>query len=238
MIQGTAAMDFTRFLARLCENYGCPETLTADGTPNLTAKVVEDFVQAYGIYHRITSVANPHANCRAELAVKQVKRLLRDNVGQSGTLDTAKFSRALLTMRNTPDRDTRKSPAQVLFGRQLRDFLPTPQKKLVREVWEKLADQRAYALARRGTKMTDSWTMRTRPLAPLKVGDSVFIQNQEGNYPCRWDKRGQVVEVKGYDQYIVRVDGSRRLTRRNRKFLRKFEPYRPDGMNAQQVQTP
>ena len=103
------------------------------------------------------------------MAVKQVKRLLRDNVGQSGTLDTAKFSRALLTMRNTPDRDTRKSPAQVLFGRQLRDFLPTPQKRLVGEVWEKLADQRAYALARRGTKMTDSWTTRTRPLAPLKV---------------------------------------------------------------------
>ena len=86
--------------------------------------------------------------------------------------------------------------------------------------------------------MTDSWTMRTRPLAPLKVGDSVFIQNQEGNYPRRWDKRGQVVEVKGYDQYIVRVDGSRRLTRRNRKFLRKFEQYRPDGMNAPQAQTP
>ena len=82
-------MDFTRFLARLCENYGCPETLTTDGAPNLTAKEVEDFVQAYGIYHRISSVANPHANCRAELAVKQVKRLLRDNVGQSGTQDTA-----------------------------------------------------------------------------------------------------------------------------------------------------
>ena len=86
--------------------------------------------------------------------------------------------------------------------------------------------------------MTDSWTMRTRPLAPLKVGDSVFIQNQEGNYPRRWDKRGQVVKVKGYDQYIVRVDGSRRLTRRSRKFLRKFEQYRPDGMNAPQAQTP
>merc|ERR1712030_166559 len=80
--------------------------------------------------------------------------------------------------------------------------------------------------------------MRTRPLAPLKVGDSVFIQNQEGNYPRRWDKRGQVVKVKGYDQYIVRVDGSRRLTRRSRKFLRKFEQYRPDGMNAPQAQTP
>ena len=92
-------MDFTRFLARLWENYVCPETLTTDGAANLTAKKVEEFVQAYGIHHRIISVANPHANCRAELAVRQVKRLLRDNIGQSGTLDTAKLSRALLTMR-------------------------------------------------------------------------------------------------------------------------------------------
>ena len=55
------------------------------GVANLTAKEVEDFVQAYGIHHRITSVANPHANCRAELAVRQVKRLLRDT-GYSQTL--------------------------------------------------------------------------------------------------------------------------------------------------------
>ena len=43
--------------------------------------------------------------------------------------------------------------------------------------------------------------------------------------------------MRGYDQYIVKVDGSRRLTRRNRKYLRKFEPYKPDGMNAPQTQT-
>ena len=176
-------MDFTRFLARLCENYVCPETLTTDEARNLTAKEVEDFMQAYGIYHRITSVANPHANCRAELAVKTVKRLLRDNIGLSGTLDTAKFSRALLTLRNTPDRDTKESPAQVLFGRQLRDFLPTHRSKLMGDVWEKLANQRAQALAGRCTKMNDFWENKTRLLAPLKVGDHVFIQNQEGNYP-------------------------------------------------------
>ena len=56
--------------------------------------------------------------------------------------------------------------------------------------------------------MSDRWDMRTRLLAPLKLGDHVFIQNQEGNYLRQWDKRGQGFEVKGYDQYIVRVDGS------------------------------
>ena len=56
------------------------------------------------------------------------------------------------------------------------------------------------------------------------MGDHVFVQNQIGNHPRRWDKRGQVVEVLQNHQYRVRVDGSR-LTTLNRRFLRLFVPY-------------
>ena len=121
--------------------------------------------------------------------MKTVKRLLRDNTRAFGTIDTARFSRALLPLRNTPDRDTKKLPAQVLFGRPLQDFLPSPKRKLMGELWERLADQRALALANRSTKMSESWEQKTRLLVPLKVGDHVFIQNQEGNHSRRWDKR-------------------------------------------------
>ena len=54
----------------------------------------------------------------------------------------------------------------------------------------------------------------TRQLPQLKVGDTVRIQNQTGNYP-RWDKTGRIVEVRQHDQYMVRVDGSGRATLRN-----------------------
>ena len=53
------------------------------------------------------------------------------------------------------------------------------------------------------------------------------IQNQSGNDPNKWDKTGVVVEVKQHDQYVIRVDGSGRVTLRNRKFLRKFQLYKP-----------
>ena len=33
------------------------------------------------------------------------------------------------------------------------------------------------------------------------------------------------MEKKDYDQYIVKMDGSGRVTLRNRKFLRKYKPY-------------
>ena len=66
----------------------------------------------------------------------------------------------------------------------------------------------------------------TRRLPPLKVGDHVCIQNQTGPYPLKWDKTGIIVEVRQYDQYMVKTDGSNRITLRNRKFLRHFIPAR------------
>ena len=46
----------------------------------------------------------------------------------------------------------------------------------------------------------------------MKVGDTVMVQNQSGNHPLRWDKRGTVMKCEGFDQYQVMFDGSRRLT--------------------------
>ena len=181
----------------------------------------------YGIHHRISSVANPHPNARAELGVKTVKRMLRDNVSARGTLDRAAVSRALLQLRNTPDRDTKLSPAKALFGRELRDFLPRPGSALMGEMWMNLADAREQALGRRATNAEKQWSEHTKALPPLKVGDTVMVQNQVGNHPLRWDKRGTIVKCEGFDQYQLMIDGSRRLTRRNRKYLRMFTPFQP-----------
>ena len=38
----------------------------------------------------------------------------------------------------------------------------------------------------------------------------------------RWNKSGKIVEKLDYDQYLVKVDGGGRLTRRNRRFLKKI----------------
>ena len=148
------------FIAKLCEIYGVPETITSDGGPNLTARSVEELKNAYGIHHRILSVANPHANARAELGVKTV----------------------MLQLRNTPDWDTRISPAEALFGRKLKDFLPSPKRNLIGGMWKDLADKREQALAKRSTKADQTWKEHTRLLRPLVIGDCVFVQNHSGNH--------------------------------------------------------
>ena len=104
--------------------FGIPEEMISDGGPQFTAGKTQNFLSAWGDRHRISSVANPHANYRAELAVKTVKRMLMDNITATGPLDVDKFQRALLMYRNSVDPETKASPALILFGRPLRDAIP------------------------------------------------------------------------------------------------------------------
>ena len=67
--------------------------------------------------------------------------------------------------------------------------------------------------------------MHTRSLAPLSLGDNVFVQNQRGSHPNKWDKSGIVVELGNYDQYWVKIDGSGRLTNvEEQAFLAEVRP--------------
>ena len=59
--------------------FGIPEELTWDGGPQFTSGKTQTLLKSLGDKHIRTSVASLHANCRAELAVKTVKRMLADN---------------------------------------------------------------------------------------------------------------------------------------------------------------
>ena len=63
-----------------------------------------------------------------------------------------------------------------------------------------------------------------KELEQLKIGDCVQIQNQTGNYPNKWFSTGIITGVLPHRQYHVVVDGSRRISLRNRRYLRKILP--------------
>ena len=229
------AAKFVQVIRSLISDFNIPETCTTDGGPQYIANITKEFFDQYGIQHRLCSVANPHANTRAELAVKTAKRLLRENVDRTGSLNTVAMSRALLTYRNTPDADTGLSPAELLLGRKLKDFLPSipvdPLKnsKNLADGWKRTAEYRELALAERASKEQERWSQKTKTLPELEIGDRVAVQNQVGNHPKRWDRRGVVVNKLPFQQYEVRLDGSRRITLRNRRFLKRYSALLQDG---------
>jgi hypothetical protein len=112
-----------------------------------------------------------------------------------------------------------------IFGRAIRDFIPIhPGKYQPHPTWRETMSNREEALRNRHMRAAERLSAHTRPLPPLVISDHVRIQNQTGPHPTKWDKTGIVVEVRQFDQYVVRVDGSGRVTLRNRKFLRKYLP--------------
>ena len=214
-----AIRDYTAY-------FGIPRILSSDGAPIFTALQTEEFCKRWGIQQRISSAYYPHSNKRAEVAVKSAKRLVRDNLHPDGSLHGDKFCRALLIHRNTPDPSTGVSPAQILFGRQLRDHLPTPLHKFaLRSEWQKAAKLREDCFMKRHYAKIEDLSNKSKPLQPLIPGDYVHVQDQAGKTPRQWNKSGKVLEVLPHDSYIVRIDGSYSTTRRNRKFLRKFTPF-------------
>ena len=213
--------------------YGVPVELSSDGGPEFTASTTQSFLSRWGVTHRLSSAHHPQSNGRAEVAVKTVKRLLRSNTTPSGSLDTEKFLTAMLQLRNSPDPECNLSPAQVLYGKPIRDslaFVNCLEKYSnphIRPTWREAWREKEAALRTRYHRTAESLGAHARPLRPLYPGDKCYVQNQTGNYPKRWDRSGTVLEALEHDSYIVKVDGSGRLTRRNRQFLRKFEPVSP-----------
>ena len=213
--------------------FGIPEELSSDGGPEFTAGHTEDFLRQWGIRHRVSSISFPQSNGRAEVAVKTAKHLLMSNTGPTGSLDNDRFLRAMLQLCNTPDPDCKLSPAQIIFSPLLRDtfsFVNQLEKfsnPNVRPLWRQAWLAKEEALQTRLTRTTESLKLHSRPLHPLAIGEKVFLQNQQDNDPTKWDRSGVVVETLGHDQYRVKVDGSGRLTLRNRRFLRAYTPATP-----------
>ena len=146
--------DDSAEVVKIFRNYiatvGIPCTLTTDGASVFTSKLMEDFCYRWGIVHRVSTAYHARANKRAEVGVKSAKRLLRGNLSQTGSIMTDKVARALLAHRNAPCPVTGLSPAQIVFGRVLRDFLPLqPGKFQPRQEWRQAAEARAKAYSKR-----------------------------------------------------------------------------------------
>ena len=224
----SGASGLIRHLRSFFSTFGVPEELSSDGGPEFSASLTQDFLKRWGIRHRVSSVAFPQSNGRAEVAVKAAKRILMSNISQTGELDNDKLLRAMLQQRNTPDPDCNVSPAEIVFGRNIRDafsFINRIERfsnPHIHPRWHNAWQAKEVALKHRFARSMERLEEHARPLAPLAIGDRVFVQNQIGPSPKKWDRTGMVVDTRAHDQYLVKIDGSGRLTLRNRRFLRSF----------------
>ena len=232
--------DDSRSVIKIFRTYfstwGIPVNLTTDGASVYVSQEMEDFLLRYGVSHRVSSAYYPRGNKRSEVAVKSAKRLVLDNLGRNGSLDTDRMARALLMHRNQTDPVSGLSPAEVIFGRQLRDHLPfKPEKFQPRAEWRMEADQREKTYMKRHLLKHEQLSSTSKPLGPLEIGDSVALQDKsDPGKSGRFTKTGTVTDSLGFLQYEVKIDGSNRISTRHRSHLRKISPYINEQMQADQ----
>ena len=236
-VANTSLGVFTKCILKWFRTFGVPEEISSDGGPPYNATEYKSFLKTWGITSRQSSAYYPQSNGRAETAVKSMKRCLDGNVDlRNGGLDNEKVARAIMTHRNTPCQDTGISPAEMLYGYRLRDHLPNKFRE-IRKEWSDIQNARELRNAINQQKMCTSAGKRS--LDPLIIGDCVYVQNQAGSRPKKWNNTGRIVKVLPHRQYGVVIDGSRRITLRNRKFLRKIKPQIvTEGQNLGNQATP
>ena len=53
--------------------FGAPEEIATDGASVFVSRETQQFLELWAVKHRVSTAYNPHANLRAETAVKTVK---------------------------------------------------------------------------------------------------------------------------------------------------------------------
>ena len=152
--------------------------------------------------------------------------LLRGNTGRKGAINTDKVAQALLQYRNTPLRGINKSPAELALGRSLRDTVPLPRQRYkIDTYWAQHLREREKVLSVSNELTKSKYDVQAREKETLVKGDNVLCQNVRTK---KWDRSGVIVEVGDYRQYLVKMDGSGRISLRNRRHLQKLAPTGPN----------
>ena len=113
----------------------------------------------------------------------------------------------------------------MVFGRTLQDFLPAMIHKFEpAKDWVVTQEYRERTLAMKRELDDKRWSQRTRDLEDLQVVTLVSLQKKTGNYPNKLGKTRSVLENKPHSQVVIRVDGSKQVTTRNRRFVRPLNP--------------
>lgn len=200
-------------LRNLFVDMGVPLRIRTDGGPQFTSREFKDFLKRWGVEGVQSTPHYPQSNGHIESSVKEMKNLIAKTT-KNGNLDDEAFSKGLLELRNTP-RTSGLSPAEIVFGRQLRGTVPTHYSAF--KNWKLTPEEMRKRCQSVHEKSKIEYDFNARDLQKLTIGTIVRVQHWKTK---RWDTLGTIVAVGKHRDYLVkRVDGS--VTWRNRRFLKK-----------------
>lgn len=191
---------------------GIPKTLYTDGATMFTSAEFKEFAKAWNITHKTSSPHYHQSNGIAEEAVKEAKKMIRPNLSPKG-INNQGLTAALLGYHNTPKRNQTLTPSQKVFGKYIKDTLPSTQEHM-NKLWDRAnTDQEKAARKNTDTQPRYRWEN-------FKIGDRVYIQSPNTK---EWDLTGTIIQQgNNIHEWLVKTDANA-IYRRNHHYLRAEE---------------
>lgn len=222
MGKDTTTSDVTALLVKVFNTFGIPEQIFSDGGPQFRSQEFINFCKEWRIDPQTSSPHYPQSNGIAENAVKAMKRLIHCTFDvKKGGVKPDEWTKAILLYKNTPRGPSKLSPAEILFGRILRDGVPASRLHYLPQ--HAAAIQRRYDEQQRYTegklKCDDVATTRR-----FEVGDRVYVKDYRTN---RWTGNGCIsgLGMNNREFWVTMDSGA--VYRRNRSFLRHAKDVQP-----------
>ena len=196
---------------------GAPEGLWTDNQPFKAAEF-QDLLREFNVSWHSSSPHYSQSNVRAEAKIKAIKKLVSGST-VGGKWDANKMAHAF---RNAPRCGGGPSPAESVFGRPIRDSLPSHARSFAKE-WQRQTDElerRVEVSRERSRKFYDA---TTHTLPTLAVNDRVLIQDPISSL---WSTPGKVIKIGPNRDYLIRTPNGKEY-RRNRRHLLRRDPVMP-----------
>lgn len=228
----TDSTETIKRLSIIFARFGLPISITADNGRQFVSEEFRNYCETYNMQLVSTTPYWPQMNGEVERQNRSIlKRLVISQTNQTDW--RSELNKYLLMYRSTPHSTTQKTPAQMMFGRNIRDQIPNIHQS--REIDEETADkdkekkekERLYADDRRNAKESS-----------IGKGDEVLVKRMiktnklSSNFEPETYK---VMERKG-GEVIVAAEESGKQYRRHVSHLQKIgegaEATKHDDVNS------
>lgn len=191
-------------LKQVFSRHGIPEEVITGNDVQFTSKMFKEFSEKWDFKHVKTSPYFSQSNGMVERTVQSIKNILK-----KANLEGTDPYLVLLEYRNTPIDSDLPSPAEILFSRKTRGFLPC-HKSLLKP---RLAKNVKINLKNKQIKQKFYYDKKARPMRKLKCNERVFIRKPDGS---KWFK-GNVIKrnVNPRSYFVKNEDGSTYVRNRN-----------------------
>lgn len=171
MKQTTAELT-VKALFETFSRFGIPDVLRSDHGPQFIREAMKRFCKEFGIQQQRTTPYWPQANGEAERMNNTILKRLRINQETQGADWRWDLRNFLLKYNSTPHSTTGVAPSVLMFGRILRDKLPSVTGE-VEQMTEGIRD-RDWSLKLQAAELADR--RRNAKETTLKVGDAVIAK--------------------------------------------------------------